>query len=65
MKVKHILAIFFFGIIILTTSAVFKIMHWPGASNLLIFGMGIQLFSGIAFILKLIRTKDFKDFMNK
>lgn len=64
MKIKHILVLFILGFILTVIGALFKVMHWPNASMLLIFGALTKVFSGILLIIKLIQTDKFKDFLN-
>lgn len=65
MKFKHLIAVLILGVTLIITGSLFKILHYAGAKNLLITGMFIQMITGLLFIIKLIKTKDFKDFMNK
>lgn len=64
MKVKYIILLFIFGVLISVIGALFKLMHWPGASKTLLIGTLIRVFSGIIFIIKLITNNKFKGFLN-
>lgn len=63
MKYKHIIIIFVFASIITTIGALLKIMHWNGASALLLIGMLMEALSGVLLIFKLVASKN--DFLNK
>ena len=65
MKVKHILALFILASTLVITGALFKILHYAGARELLMAGMLLEIGTGLLLIWKLIRTEHFKDFMNK
>ena len=64
MKIKHILALFIFGFLLTIIGALFKIMHWPNASDLLISGTLVKVLCGILLITKLLKSDKFKDFLN-
>ena len=49
---KRALAILIVGIIVLIIGAFFKIMHWPGAKLLLIFGLAAEAIALIILIIK-------------
>ncbi|MGH2665649.1 GldL-related protein [Flavobacterium sp.] len=63
MKYKHIIIIFVLASIITTLGALLKIMHWTGASELLLVGMLMEAFSGVMLIVKLATSKN--DFLDK
>ncbi|TVZ52567.1 gliding motility protein GldL [Dokdonia sp. Hel_I_53] len=65
MRVKHILALLIVGFICTLLGALFKILHWMGAPQLLIAGTFIQAISGVLAIWKLFTSHAFKDFLNK
>lgn len=65
MKVKHILTIFILGLICTLLGALFKILHWQFAPELLTAGTFLQVIAGILGIWKLFTTKEFKEFLNK
>ncbi len=65
MKVKHILTILIIGFICTLLGALFKILHWMGAPELLVAGTFLQVIAGILGIWKLFTTKSFQDFLNK
>lgn len=64
MKVKHIIAIFVIGIVLLVIGACFKINHWLFANELLISGSILKVIAGILFIWKILTTDKFKEFLN-
>lgn len=65
MKVKHILALFILGLICTVLGALFKVMHWQFAPELLAGGTFLQVISGFFGIWKLFTAKEFKKFLNK
>jgi len=64
MKIKHLLSLFIFAFLITIVGALFKLMHWPGASILLIIGTFIKVISGVILIIKLLTNNKFKEFLN-
>jgi len=64
MKIKHLLSLFIFAFLITIVGALFKLMHWPGASTLLIIGTFIKVISGVILIIKLLTNNKFKEFLN-
>jgi len=65
MKVKHILAIFIAGLICTVLGAMFKVLHWQFAPELLSGGTLLQVIAGILGIWKIYTTEEFKKFLNK
>lgn len=65
MKYKHILIAFALGCIITIIGALFKIMHWPGASLLLILGMLSEASAGVMLIVKIYKDQNPNGFLNK
>lgn len=65
MKNKHILIAFILGCIITTFGALFKIMHWPYASLLLILGMLSEALAGVMLILKIYKDQNPNGLLNK
>ncbi|HSD13947.1 MAG TPA: hypothetical protein VLB74_04805 [Flavobacterium sp.] len=65
MKNKQILIAFILGCIITIIGALFKIMHWPYASALLISGMLCQVCAGIGLIIKIYKDQNPNGFFNK
>lgn len=65
MKNWHILIVFIFAMAIVVVGALFKIMHWPGASMMLILGMGGQFLSLILLAAKIINDRKKNQFLNK
>ena len=55
-KYKIPLVLFLFGLVITIIGALFKIMHWPGGSITLIFGMLTQAFSIIILIIMILKN---------
>ncbi|CAM3682297.1 gliding motility protein GldL [Flavobacterium saliperosum S13] len=62
---KHILIAFVLGCIITIVGALFKIMHWPGASLLLILGMLSEASAGVMLIVKIYKNQNPNGFLNK
>lgn len=65
MKVKHILALLIIGLIASLLGALFKIMQWQFAPELLIMGTFLKVIAGILGIWKLFTSKKFKEFLNR
>ncbi|UGS22514.1 GldL-related protein [Flavobacterium channae] len=51
------LVLFLFGMAITTIGALFKIMHWPGASLLLIVGMLTEAAAILALIVTILKKQ--------
>ncbi len=64
MKVKHIIALFVLGFLFTLIGALFKIMHWQFAPELLIAGTVIKVVAGVLAIWKVLSSKRFKEFLN-
>lgn len=65
MKNRHILILFILSAVVTVIGALFKLMHWPGASILLIAGMGGEALCGILLIAKLMKgNKDSGGFLD-
>lgn len=65
MKNKHILTVFILGCILTIIGVLFKIMHWPYASVLLILGMLSEALAGVMLILKIYKDQNPNGFLNK
>ena len=65
MKNKHIVIAFILGCILAIIGALFKIMHWPGASALLILGMLSEALAGLMLIIKIFKDQNPNGFLNK
>ncbi len=63
-KIKHILSLFIFGLLLNLTGGLFKIMHWQGAHIVLIAGTITKLIAGIVLIYKILTNTKFKGFLN-
>jgi hypothetical protein len=55
-KYKIPLVLFLLGMVITIIGALFKIMHWPGASIMLVVGMLTEAFSIIALIIMILKN---------
>lgn len=65
MKYKHIIVVFLLGSLITIVGALFKIMHWPGASIALITGLFFEVIAILFLIIKLMTTGKSDSFLNK
>lgn len=65
MKYKHILIAFILGFIQTVVGALFKVMHWPGASFLLLLGMLSEASAGVMLIVKIYKDQNPNGFLNK
>lgn len=65
MKYLTIIVVFLIGIIVLICGALLKLMHWPGASLMLVVGFGIKALAVILLIIKLIMHAKTNEFLNK
>ncbi|MCH3884080.1 GldL-related protein [Tenacibaculum aquimarinum] len=65
MKFKHIIVIFILGFILIVLGALFKILHWQFASELLTAGTFLKIISAILLIWKLLTNKNYKDILNQ
>lgn len=45
MKIKHIVSLFLFGLIIMIVAIMFKIMHWPYGGVLVITASSLKVFA--------------------
>lgn len=64
MKNWHIILVFLIGVIIFIVGALFKLMHWPGASATLATGIMLQIISGAMVVIKLLLDRK-NGFLNK
>jgi len=64
MKVKHIIALFILGFLFTIVGALFKIMHWQFAPEVLIAGTITKVIAGLLAIWKLLSSNRFKEFLN-
>jgi hypothetical protein len=65
MKTKYIFALFIFGSICGATGGLFKIMHWPGGSDMLVFSTILILLFWLLLLWKTFTHPALRDFMNK
>ena len=64
MKVKYIITIFLFGLILMIVGALFKIMHWPGSVMLIVISTALKVIAGLLAIWKLFTLEKFREFLN-
>lgn len=68
MKFKHLIAIYLFGLLLITIGSIFKVMHYSiysiKGNNLLTYGTVCQSISILYGIFKILKTKKFKAFLN-
>lgn len=55
-KYKISLVLFLIGMIISILGALFKVMHWPGASIILIIGMVSEIIALISLIIAILKN---------
>jgi flagellar basal body-associated protein FliL len=65
MKNWHILIVFLVALLVVIVGALFKIMHWHGASILLITGMAGEAIALILLIVKTIADRNSNPTLNK
>ncbi|MHA3787129.1 GldL-related protein [Flavobacterium hauense] len=65
MKYWHILVIFIMATAVTIVGALFKVMHWPGASLMLMIGMGGQFISLVLLAAKVISERKNNSLLNK
>jgi hypothetical protein len=65
MKNWLIIVIFLMGLAITIIGALFKIMHWPGASIMLIGGMGMKAVAVLMLIIKLLSGRKSNEWLSK
>jgi len=65
MKYWQIIIIFLIGAVITIIGALFKIMHWPYTSLMLIIGIGIKVISIMILIVKLALEGKTNELLNK
>ncbi len=65
MKTKYIFLLFIFGSILGLIGALIKILHWPGASTLIILATMLNVCFWILLLWKIFTHPSLRDFMNK
>lgn len=65
MKYWHILVIFIMAMAVTLVGALFKLMHWPGASLMLMAGIGGQFISLVLLAVKVISDRKNNNILNK
>jgi len=65
MKYYQIIIVLVLGLIITIVGALFKVMHWPYASIMLITGMFTKVAALILLIIKLISDRSTNNLLNK
>lgn len=64
MKNKHILSVLLIGVIVMVIGSLFKIMHWPGASVLVIVGTLTKVVALLVLIGKILSEPKYKEFLD-
>jgi hypothetical protein len=64
MKTKYALIILIVGFVISFIGVLFKLMHWPYASIMLITSTFLQVIGSIILLYKLVTYPKIKDFLN-
>lgn len=62
MKTKYIIVLFIVGILVMIIGNLFKIMHWPHASSIIIAATFIQILAAVLAIWKVLTGKN--NFLN-
>tara|TARA_B100001093_G_scaffold317516_1_gene302923 strand:+ start:210 stop:413 length:204 start_codon:yes stop_codon:yes gene_type:complete len=57
MKYWVIIVVVLVGLMITIAGALFKIMHWPGASLMLIVGMGLKALGILLLLIKVVMAR--------
>ncbi|RYJ42453.1 GldL-related protein [Flavobacterium beibuense] len=65
MKNWLIIVVFLLGLSITIVGAMFKVMHWPWASEMIIYGSLTEVLAVILLIIKLIINRKSNSFLNK
>jgi len=65
MKWSVIIILFVFGMVVTIVGAFFKLLHWPGSSLMLGFGMAVQAISLILLIVKSLKKDKIDNSINK
>ncbi|MCW4468804.1 hypothetical protein OGH69_07515 [Flavobacterium sp. MFBS3-15] len=58
MKYWVIIVVVLVGLMITIAGALFKIMHWPGASLMLIVGMGLKALGILLLLIKAVMARN-------
>lgn len=64
MRTKHAVMIWVLGFSLTSLGGLFKIQHWPFASALLVLGLPLEVIGFFALVMKALRYKGFKDFLD-
>lgn len=65
MKNWLIIVVFLIGLTITIIGALFKIMHWPGASIMLMGGMRLKAVAVLMLIIKLLSGRKSNEWLSK
>lgn len=65
MKAKYALIILIVGFALSIIGAMFKIMHWPFASDMLMVSTAMQVIGCITLLYKLVTYPKIKDFLDR
>ena len=64
MKIKYLITLFIFALLISLVGSLFKILHWNFGNEMLLIGVVIKMIIGVVCIFKILTTKKFKEFLN-
>lgn len=64
MKTRHALVIYLVGIIIDIVAGLMKILHLPGADEILVIGGLFQIVGSLVFIVKMLTHPKLKEFLD-
>lgn len=62
---KKIMLTFILGCVITIIGAMFKLMHWPWATMILVTGMLCEVVSGCMLLIKIVKDQNPNSFLNK
>ncbi len=65
MKAKYAIIILVLGWCFNIVGAFMKITHWPGANELLAFGVILEVIGAILLLYKLVTYSKIRDFLNR
>jgi hypothetical protein len=64
MKTRHAVALYIIGLCCDFIGALFKILHYPGADELLVFGTILKVMGALLFLYKLLTYPKVKEFLD-
>ncbi len=64
MRTRHAVILYMIGLMLQALGALFKILHYAGADQMLIASTALQIAGGLLFLIKLVTYPKFKDFLD-